>query len=97
LARPEGIVPSVQFTRHLRVHFPNLEDVEVSEGSLARIVRDLDELYPGLADYLIDEQGALRKHVNIFVNDQLLSDRTGLRDEVGPLDRVFIMQALSGG
>jgi len=87
----------VQFTRHLRLHFPELADVEVPGGSLAAIVRALDEMHPGLGGYLVDEQGALRKHVNIFVNDQLLSDRKGLTDSVAPRDRVFIMQALSGG
>ena len=61
------------------------------------LVRALDDLHPGLAAYLVDDQGALRKHVNIFVNDQLLDDRKGLADRVGPGDRVFIMQALSGG
>lgn len=90
-------MPSVQFTRHLRVHFPELRDVDVPGQSLAEVVRALDDLQPGLAAYLVDDQGTLRKHVNIFVNDQLLSDRKGLADRVGPGDRVFIMQALSGG
>ena len=90
-------MPDVQFTRHLRVHFPELRDVDVPGRSLAEVVQALDDLHPGLAAYLVDDQGALRKHVNIFVNDRLLDDRKGLRDRVAPGDRVFIMQALSGG
>jgi molybdopterin synthase sulfur carrier subunit len=88
---------SVQCTRHLRLHFPDLEDVEVPGGSLAQIIRALDGMHPGIADYLLDERGALRRHVNIFVNERLLSDRRSLTDRVAPGDRVFIMQALSGG
>ena len=45
----------------------------------------------------MDDHGALRKHVNIFINDELLDDRETLRDEVTDKDRVFVMQALSGG
>jgi molybdopterin synthase sulfur carrier subunit len=90
-------MPTVQCTRHLRLHFPDLEDVEVPGGSLAEVVCALDGLHPGLAAYLLDERGALRKHVNIFVNEKLLSDRKSLGDRVAPGDRVFIMQALSGG
>jgi len=90
-------LPNVQFTRHLGMHFPGLASVEVEGRSLAEIVRALDGLHPGLAAYLVDDQGTLRKHVNIFVNGQLLTDRSGLRDAVGPGDQVFIMQALSGG
>jgi molybdopterin converting factor small subunit len=90
-------MPSVQFTRHLAVHFPRIRDVEVPGESLAEVVSALDLLHPGLAGYLVDEQGSLRRHVNIFVNDQLVRDRTSLKDKVAPGDRVFIMQALSGG
>lgn len=90
-------MPAVQCTRHLRLHFPDLEDVEVPGGSLAEVVRALDAMHPGLAGYLLDDRGALRKHVNIFVNEKLLSDRQSLGDRVAPGDRVFIMQALSGG
>ncbi|NNE43639.1 MAG: MoaD/ThiS family protein, partial [Gemmatimonadetes bacterium] len=68
----------------------------VPAGSLADVVRELDERHPGLADYLVDERGALRKHVNLFINDQLLQDRVALSDPVGEQDRVFVMQALSG-
>jgi molybdopterin synthase sulfur carrier subunit len=79
------------------LHFPDLKDVRVEANSLAQVVAVLDELHPGLADYLIDERGALRRHVNIFINDELLDDRKTLRDKVSAGDRVFIMQALSGG
>ena len=90
-------MPSVQFTRHLQLHFPKLKDVSVEGSSLADVVTKLDEMHPGLAAYILDEHGALRKHVNIFINEQLLEDRDALRDEVEAHDRIFIMQALSGG
>ena len=90
-------MPHVRFTRHLRLHFPELRDVEVKGETLAQIVTKLDSMHPGLADYLVDEHGSLRRHVNIFVNEQLLEDRAKLRDRVDARDRVFIMQALSGG
>jgi molybdopterin converting factor small subunit len=54
-------------------------------------------MYPGLTDYLVDEQGALRKHVNIYIGENLIEDRTNLKDIVNPSDEVLIFQALSGG
>lgn len=90
-------MPDVRFTQHLRIHFPDLEDGEVAGSNLADLVRELDRLHPGLAAYLVDDHGSLRQHVNIFVNEQLLADRVKLGDPIGPGDRVFIMQALSGG
>jgi molybdopterin converting factor small subunit len=90
-------MPHVQFTRHLRVHFPSLADAQVGGGTVAEVVTELDSLHPGMASYLVDDHGALRRHVNIFVNDELVRDRVRLKDPVRPGDRVYVMQALSGG
>jgi len=90
-------MPRVQFTRHLLAHFPALTEVEVDGGTVGQVVVALDQRYPGLAGYLTDDQGSLRRHVNIFVNEELIRDRARLSDAVRPQDRLFVMQALSGG
>ncbi|MGQ0722619.1 MAG: MoaD/ThiS family protein [Candidatus Eiseniibacteriota bacterium] len=90
-------MPRVRFTRHLLLHFPDLREGRVAGSTLSEVVGELERRHPGLAGYLVDDRGALRKHVNIFVNDELLRDRAGLSDPVGEADQVFIMQALSGG
>ncbi len=90
-------MPRVRFTKHLKRYFPSLEEVTLTAGTLADVVAELDRLHPGIASYLVEESGALRKHVNIFIGEDLLHDRITLGDSVGELDEVFIMQALSGG
>ena len=90
-------MPTVQFTRHLSRFFPTLVECRINGDTVAAVVAELNRKHPGLADYLMDEHGALRKHVNIFVGDQLICDREKLSDPVGPDDQIFIMQALSGG
>jgi len=52
---------------------------------------------PALRGYVLDDQGALRRHVAVYVNGRLVSDRTGLTDPVGPRDEIYVFQALSGG
>ena len=47
--------------------------------------------------YVLDERGALRKHMVVFVNGEPIQDRQRLTDAVGAQDEVYIMQALSGG
>ena len=78
---------------------PDLEGKELAvDGStVAEVVEALDAAAPGLGFYLCDERGRLRRHVNIFVNDENVADRTHLSDPVPPGARVFILQALSGG
>ncbi|MCZ6658474.1 MAG: MoaD/ThiS family protein [Gammaproteobacteria bacterium] len=50
-----------------------------------------------LKGYILDDQGALRKHVNVFVDNRMIVDRIGLTDAVTNDSKVFVMQALSGG
>lgn len=88
----------VRFTRHLVRFFPDLADnVEVPGQTVADVVAALDERHPGLAAYIIDERGALRRHVNIFLGQDLIHDRQQLQDRVRDEDLIYIFQALSGG
>ena len=87
----------VKFTSHLYRFFPGLSELQVEANNVAEVVSKLDEQYPGLADYIVDETGALRKHVNIFIGDSLIYDRQRLQDALKSGDLVFVMQALSGG
>ena len=87
----------VKFTPNLKRFFPDLCEVEVEGATVADVVAAVDARWEGLADYIIDERGALRKHVNIFIGEDLINDKQGLSDVVGQKTRVYIMQALSGG
>ncbi|MGV3720328.1 MAG: MoaD/ThiS family protein [Actinomycetota bacterium] len=90
-------MPTVHFTRHLLRFFPSLATTEVEASTVAAVVSELERRHRGLADYLVDERGALRKHVNIFVGDELVRDRDTLSDPVAPDSQVHVIQALSGG
>jgi molybdopterin synthase sulfur carrier subunit len=52
---------------------------------------------PTLRGYVLDDQGALRRHVAIYVNGEAVRDRVGLSDAVTPRDEIHVFQALSGG
>ena len=71
--------------------------MELSAASVAELVRALDQRHPGIAAYLVDDRGALRPHVNVFVDDEMVADRLHLSDELVDGSQVFILQALSGG
>ena len=52
---------------------------------------------PGLRHYVLDEQGAVRKHVAVFINARMITDRSRLDIELAPTDKVMVIQALTGG
>lgn len=90
-------MPRVQFTPILKRFFPALQATDINASSVGELLEQLEQQYPGIKDYLLDEQELLRKHVNIFVNDVLIRDLSSLDDQLKAEDEVFIMQALSGG
>jgi hypothetical protein len=55
------------------------------------------EEQPELRGYVLDDQGRVRQHVVIFVNDRPLTDRNRLTDPVLPTSEIHVLQALSGG
>jgi len=89
----------VRRTRHLFTFFPDLEgrEIVVDASTVAGVVRAMEAMAPGFAFYVCDERGRLRRHVNIFVEEEMVIDRATLSDPVKPDQQVFILQALSGG
>lgn len=92
-------MPTVEMTQHLYRFFPALENrtIRVPAGSVAEVLQSMNEIAPGFTDYVLDERGALRRHVNLCVNDTMVIDRQTLSDCVPEDGTVYIFQALSGG
>lgn len=89
-------MPRVSFTPHLRRHL-DCPDVRVEGETVRTVLEGVFANHPKLRGYVVDDQGALRQHVAIFVDNRPISDRAGLRDKVRPDAEIFVMQALSGG
>lgn len=87
----------VAFTRHLSRFFPDLVEGPVRAESVRELVGALEAAHPGLARYVCEDDGRLRKHVNVFVDGEMVSDRVALSDALSDRSEVFIVQALSGG
>lgn len=86
----------IALTPHLQSHV----DVDRREIAGSTVREALDSLFadnPRLRGYLLDDRGAVRKHVAVFLNGQSVKDRNHLSDPLPPDGEIFIMQALSGG
>jgi molybdopterin converting factor small subunit len=68
--------------------------VDADGATLTELLFDLDRRYPGLRFRMVDEQGRIRKHMKIFVNEESVRE---LETRVDARDEITIMQALSGG
>ena len=88
----------VRLTAQLKDLAKGAREVELdSAEDLGTVVRKLDKSFPGLGGRIVDDQGRIRAHVNVFVNSEnsreLGREKTKLRDG----DVVHILPAVSGG
>jgi molybdopterin converting factor small subunit/photosystem II stability/assembly factor-like uncharacterized protein len=77
----------------LRTLAGGLHQVEVPGGTVGEALRQLERAHPRLAGWVLDERGALRRHVSLFVNEE----RAAPESPVTPGDQVHIVPAISGG
>jgi len=68
-------------------------EIEVDGSTVEDVLRSLERSHPRLAGWVLDEQGKIRQHVGVFVNE----DRATADAKVSPGDRVHVLPAISGG
>ncbi len=71
--------------------------VQVEGVTLAEVIDSLETVHPGFKDRLLDESGAMRKFVNIFVSDDDVRYLDGLNTKVPAGETVSIIPAVAGG
>ena len=66
---------------------------EVSGDDVQAVLRSLEDLYPSVTGWILDERGTVRRHINVFVN----GERGGEETTVCAADRIEILPAITGG
>ena len=72
-------------------------EVEVEGATVGEVLAALEKAHPGFGDRLFDEQGKLRRFVNVFVADEDVRFLQGLDTEVPEGQTVSIIPAVAGG
>jgi molybdopterin synthase sulfur carrier subunit len=90
-------VPTVRIPTPLRKLTDGNAQVDVAGGDLRTVVANLDAAHPGIGQRLLDDDGQLRRFVNVFVRDQDVRFQSGLDTEVAEDDTVSIVPAVAGG
>ena len=87
------------------VHIPSMLRAEcggaaqfsLAASSVREVLAQLEQSHPGLYRSVCNETGAVRRHVHLFLNDELLPGRDGFDRPLQPGDVLSIMPAVSGG
>ena len=89
----------------IRVHIPaplrpycgGASELSVAAPTVRAALALLEQRHPSLYSGVCDETGAVRRHVNLFVNTDHVRDRNGLDTPLSPGDILTILPAVSGG
>jgi molybdopterin synthase sulfur carrier subunit len=87
---------TVSFTKNLQ-RFVDTHESQVDGDNIAQVLDAVFTSNPTLKSYILDHQRAVRKHLGIFIDGELISDRQHLNDSVKPNSKIMVVQALSGG
>jgi molybdopterin converting factor small subunit len=66
---------------------------ELHGVTVIELLRGLEQEYPELSGWIVDERGLIRRHINVFVNGERGGEDTAVRSE----DRVEVLPAITGG
>jgi molybdopterin converting factor small subunit len=68
-------------------------DHPLAGATVGELLRELERAQPGVRGWILDERGAIRRHINVFVNGEYSAVDT----PVGAEDRIDVLPAISGG
>ena len=89
-------MPRVSFTSALQ-RFLAVPPMQVAGATVGDALGAVFAERPSLRGYVLDDQGAVRRHVAVYVGGEPVRDRIGLSDPVAADSEIYVLQALTGG
>ena len=88
---------SVRIPTILRSYTDGQNEVSADGGTLSELLDSLESNHPGIKGRIVDDTGALRRFVNVYVGDEDVRFVGGLDAEVADGAKVSIIPAVAGG
>jgi len=94
---PPAAAVIVHVPTPLRRFCDGAADLSLAAPSLRAVLEEIERRHPDLYKSVCDDTGAIRRHINIFVNTANVRDLKGLDTALAAGDAVMILPAVSGG
>jgi len=88
---------TIRIPTQLRELSGGASEISAAPGTVAEVLRALESAHPGFGERLFDEQGELRRFVNVFVAEEDIRFLDGLNTPVADGATVSIVPAVAGG
>jgi sulfur-carrier protein len=86
-------VPVVRLRAPLSELAGGKRELELEGATVGEVLQALERAHPDVKGWILDEHGAIRDHINVFVNKDYGREDTA----VGAQDRLHVLPAISGG
>jgi molybdopterin converting factor small subunit len=90
-------MPIVRFPAVMKYYVNNQTEFSVSALTVRGLIDQVVEQYPPVKFHLLDSEGQLRRHFNIFVNGVHIRDLNGMDTPLKDDDKVILMASAAGG
>lgn len=90
-------MPILKVGALMRYYINNQSEAVVHGATVSDALQDAVTQYPDLRFHVFDSEGKLRRHINVFVNDENIRDLEGLKTKLKEEDRVTLLASISGG
>ena len=90
-------MPTVYIPTPLRRLTGGAAKLDAPGASVGAVIQALEADYPGMAEKILDEQGEVKRFINVFKNDDEIRSLNGLATVVQDGDRISIVPAMAGG
>jgi molybdopterin synthase sulfur carrier subunit len=87
----------VRIPTPLRKITKGLDEVTAEGNTVAEVIEDLEKNYPGLKERICEQDGTLRRFVNVYLNDEDIRFKKNMETELKDEDELSIIPAIAGG
>ena len=90
-------MPSIRIPAALKYYVDNQSEMDIPASSVTELLAALAERYPNVKFHLLDADGKLRRHFNVFVNGVHIRELDGLATKLNPDDNLILLASAAGG
>jgi len=90
-------MPTIKIPTPLRKFTADKDAVDVAGDTVGAALQALDAAHPGILAKIFDDEGKIRRFINVYAGDEDVRFQDGLKTKVGAGDEIAIIPAIAGG
>ena len=90
-------MPTLRVPSLMKFYLGGQTEIPIHGATVSAAIDDVLVRYPTLKAHLFDKNGLLRRHINLFVNENNINDLDGINTQLQVNDKITLIPSISGG